>query len=89
MNILSYEYELKLFSNADAIDSAGVLAEELIKDMISKDSLYRPTAKAILTHPFFWNGDKILNFLQVIASMLFTFSENENNSMIIPYNCRM
>lgn len=65
LNILSYEHDLKLFSNADALDSTGILAEELIKDMISKDSLHRPTAKAILTHPFFWNGDKILNFLQV------------------------
>lgn len=65
LNILSYEFELKLFGNPDALDSTGVLAEQLIKDMISKDPMKRPTSKAVLTHPFFWNAEKILNFLQV------------------------
>lgn len=65
LNILSYEYELRMFNNPDALDNAGVLAEELIKDMISKDPQRRPTAKAILTHPFFWSAERMLNFLQV------------------------
>lgn len=65
LNILSYEYDLKLFSNEEVLDNVGVLAEQLIKDMIDKEPSNRPTAKAILTHPFFWNAEKVLNFLQV------------------------
>lgn len=65
LNILSYEHDLKLFSNGEMLDSSGILAEQLIKDMISKEPIKRPTAKATLTHPFFWNAEKVLNFLQV------------------------
>lgn len=64
LNILSYEFELKIF-NQSQVDSTTVLAEELITDMISKDPAKRPPAKAVLMHPFFWNSEKILNFLQV------------------------
>lgn len=70
LNILSYEYELHVFSNPDVLDSTGVLAEELIKDMLSKDPTQRPPAKAILTHPLFWNSEKILNFLQVSSAQI-------------------
>lgn len=54
-----------MFNNPEVLDSTGVLAEELIKDMISMDPVHRPTAKAVLKHPFFWNAEKVLNFLQV------------------------
>lgn len=64
LNILSYEFEMKIFNHSQ-MDSTSVLAEELITDMISKDPAKRPPAKAILMHPFFWNSEKILNFLQV------------------------
>lgn len=77
LNILSYECDLKLFSNSDMLDSTGVLAEELIKDMISREPVKRPTAKAILSHPFFWNAEKILNFLQV-CGFLSGYLEKKN-----------
>lgn len=77
LNILSYECDLKLFSNSDMLDSTGVLAEELIKDMISREPVKRPTAKAILSHPFFWNAEKILNFLQV-CGFLSGYLEDKN-----------
>lgn len=64
LNILSYEFDLKIF-NHPQMDSTSVLAEELITAMISKDPSKRPIAKAVLMHPFFWNSEKILNFLQV------------------------
>lgn len=91
LNILSYEYDLKMFTNADALDSGGVLADELIRDMISKDPSRRPTAKALLTHPFFWNAEKILSFLQVktkntiflsIFSYFFRIFKNENKILV-------
>lgn len=64
LNILSHDYDLKIF-NRDDLSSDFVLAEQLISDMISKDPSSRPTAAAVVNHPFFWNGEKILNFLQV------------------------
>lgn len=63
---------MKLFYNGDTMDNVDVLGEELIKDMISEKPIRRPTAKAILTHPFFWNAEKVLNFLQVRTD----FNEN-------------
>lgn len=65
LNILSYEFDLKLFNDPNVLDSNGVLAQELIADMIRKEPIKRPSAKSILSHPFFWNAEKILNFLQV------------------------
>lgn len=65
LKISTYEYDLKLFNNPGVLDSVGVLAEELITDMIKIEPTERPSAKAILSHPFFWNAEKILNFLQV------------------------
>lgn len=70
LNILSHEYDLRIFSKAESLDSAAVLANELINDMIGKDPVKRPPAKAILAHPFFWNAEKILNFLQVRTTIL-------------------
>lgn len=72
-----------MFSNPDVLDNTGVLAEELIKDMINLDHTQRPPAKAILTHPLFWSSEKILNFLQVsfieIYGMFGTFSDKHNS----------
>lgn len=80
LNILSYEYDLKLFSNGEVLDNVGVLADQLIKDMIDKDPNERPTAKDILTHPFFWNAEKVLNFLQVCFNLIFKiFHRNSNH----------
>lgn len=69
-NILSHQYDLREFREEEE-DSKSVLAEELIRDMISKDASSRPTARAVLNHPFFWNADRILSFLQVITGTRF------------------
>lgn len=76
LNILSYEFELKTF-NLSPKDSTSVLAEELITDMISKDPAKRPPAKAVIMHPFFWNSEKILNFLQVIKIRIIMVDSNQ------------
>lgn len=73
LNILSYEHDLRLFSNEEVLDSFGVLAEQLIKSMISREPNKRPSAKAILTHPFFWNAEKVLNFLQVVINLTYFY----------------
>ncbi|KAG4073537.1 hypothetical protein HA402_000761 [Bradysia odoriphaga] len=66
LNILSYEYDLKIF-DGEKYESSKVLAEEIIVAMISKDSSRRPPAAAVVNHPFFWNEEKILSFLQDVS----------------------
>lgn len=62
-----------------------ILAEELIRDMIHRDPLQRPTAEDILKHPFFWNAEKILNFLQVLESFVVNilFINRHNNDALL------
>lgn len=38
--------------------------------MIQKDPVKIPHAKAVLKHPYFWNADKILNFLQDVSDRI-------------------
>ena len=40
--------------------------QHLILSMLNCEPAARPTAAAILTHPFFWNREKQLQFFQVI-----------------------
>lgn len=68
-NILSHDYDLRLL-NCTGPTHKGVLAEELIKDMIHRDPARRPPARAILKHPLFWNEEKILAFLQDISDRI-------------------
>lgn len=83
LNILSYEFDLKIFNHSQ-MDSTSVLAEELITDMISRDPAKRPPAKAVLMHPYFWNSEKILNFLQVNA-----YNSNKYLFIINLFNARI
>uniref|UniRef100_U5ELH4 non-specific serine/threonine protein kinase n=1 Tax=Corethrella appendiculata TaxID=1370023 RepID=U5ELH4_9DIPT len=64
-NILSSEYDLKYLSKESS--NTNALADELIADMISKDSIQRPTASAILNHPLFWREETVLSFLQNVS----------------------
>jgi len=38
-------------------------AQSLIRSMLDKDPKRRPTAKEVMSHPFFWSAKKRLNFL--------------------------
>lgn len=42
-----------------------VIARELIAAMLSPEPQRRPTAPAVLVHPFFWSQEKQLQFFQV------------------------
>ena len=42
------------------------MRKDLIEKMIDFDPESRPTAKAVLKHPFFWSKEKQLMFFQVI-----------------------
>ena len=50
-------------------DSKSICARDLISSMISNDPSRRPTAKAVLKHPFFWSREKQLHFFQVRAQI--------------------
>lgn len=45
--------------------SEDVVAEDLIKQMISADPESRPSSARVLKHPFFWSHEKQLLFFQV------------------------
>ena len=49
------------------------MRKDLIEKMIDFDPESRPTAKAVLKHPFFWSKEKQLMFFQVIRRDGFTF----------------
>lgn len=61
-----YEREANIMHNRPAIDSLKDLspdAHDLVRAMINRDPTYRPTAKQVSEHPFFWFPDRRLNFL--------------------------
>jgi serine/threonine protein kinase len=48
----------------------GVEAENLVKEMLRKRAKDRPTAKQVLSHPFFWDSEKRLEFICSISDVL-------------------
>ncbi|XP_034116629.2 serine/threonine-protein kinase/endoribonuclease IRE1 [Drosophila albomicans] len=67
-NILSHEYNLsKLRADGTEEHNKIILAEQLISDMIQKDSQARPPARCIGNHPLFWDEPKMLSFLQDVS----------------------
>ncbi|XP_055853155.1 serine/threonine-protein kinase/endoribonuclease IRE1 [Episyrphus balteatus] len=67
-NILSNEFDLSnLEDNSPGEASKMILAEQLIADMVHKDPQFRPPSRCITNHPVFWNGHKILAFLQDVS----------------------
>uniref|UniRef100_A0A8D2L2R4 non-specific serine/threonine protein kinase n=1 Tax=Varanus komodoensis TaxID=61221 RepID=A0A8D2L2R4_VARKO len=60
-NILAGSYELGQLQQ-DTHESLA--ARELVEAMISQDPHARPSASQVLLHPFFWNQEKQLQFLQ-------------------------
>ncbi|KAJ3304658.1 bifunctional endoribonuclease/protein kinase ire1 [Kappamyces sp. JEL0829] len=68
MNILKGNFRLQHF---DGNDKESLL-KDLIRRMISKDPAKRPSAEAILRHPYFWTQSQQLNFLQDISDRLET-----------------
>lgn len=52
-------------------------AENLIKEMLKKRAKDRPTAKQILSHPFFWDSEKRLEFICSVSDVL----EGEERSL--------
>ncbi|NXC46870.1 ERN1 endoribonuclease, partial [Penelope pileata] len=63
-NILAGAWQLPCLQE-DAHDK--VVARELIAAMISSDPQERPSAPAVLAHPFFWSAEKQLQFFQDVS----------------------
>ncbi|ORX44369.1 hypothetical protein BCR36DRAFT_301873 [Piromyces finnis] len=57
-NIINNKYNL----NNDF--DINIEAKDLIEHMIQSDYRKRPSAKAIMSHPYFWSSQQRLNFLQ-------------------------
>lgn len=60
--------EANIINNKYNLDSAfggiNIEAKDLIEHMIQADYRKRPSAKGIMSHPYFWSPTKRLNFLQ-------------------------
>lgn len=69
-NILSHEFDMAKLMSLKKRQYENILANELITDMIARDSSKRPTADAVLKHPLFWREEKILAFLQDISDRI-------------------
>lgn len=69
-NILSHEFDMSQLMSLKRRQYENILANELITDMIARDSSKRPTADAVLKHPLFWREEKILAFLQDISDRI-------------------
>ncbi|XP_018094098.1 serine/threonine-protein kinase/endoribonuclease IRE1 isoform X1 [Xenopus laevis] len=48
----------------------GLVAHHLLEEMINKDPQSRPSASAVLKHPFFWSLDKQLQFFQDVSDRI-------------------
>ncbi|XP_064376059.1 serine/threonine-protein kinase/endoribonuclease IRE2 isoform X3 [Dromaius novaehollandiae] len=66
-NILSGTYQLACLQE-DAHDK--VVARELIAAMISGEPQKRPSAPAVLMHPFFWSQERQLQFFQDVSDRI-------------------
>ncbi|NXE54448.1 ERN1 endoribonuclease, partial [Casuarius casuarius] len=66
-NILSGAYQLACLQE-DAHDK--VVARELIAAMISGEPQKRPSAPAVLMHPFFWSQERQLQFFQDVSDRI-------------------
>ncbi|WAQ95754.1 ERN1-like protein [Mya arenaria] len=54
--------------------------KKLIEDMIDFDPDSRPTAKAVLKHPFFWSREKQLGFFQNVSDRI---EKDSEESMVV------
>ncbi|XP_077380691.1 serine/threonine-protein kinase/endoribonuclease IRE1 isoform X1 [Festucalex cinctus] len=79
MNILSGEYSLTQFMDTLHED---VVAEDLIKQMISAEAESRPSSARVLKHPYFWSPEKQLLFFQDVSDRI----ENEPSDSEIVVN---
>lgn len=61
MNIIRKRVDL---SRLDGLGEEGHEAQDLVLKMVSHDPRQRPSAAEVLTHPYFWDPNKRLNFLQ-------------------------
>ncbi|CDS81856.1 related to IRE1-protein kinase [Sporisorium scitamineum] len=61
MNIIRKRVDL---SRLDGLGEEGHEAQDLVLKMVAHDPRFRPSAAEVLTHPYFWDPNKRLNFLQ-------------------------
>uniref|UniRef100_A0A3P8N8C7 Uncharacterized protein n=1 Tax=Astatotilapia calliptera TaxID=8154 RepID=A0A3P8N8C7_ASTCA len=61
----SFKCESNIYDGKYSLDNVqDVVAKDLIKLMINKDSNERPTIKECLDHPFFWNSKQQFQYLR-------------------------
>lgn len=64
MHILQQRFDL---SALEATCDDTIEAQALIQNMIARDAAQRPSAERVAQHPFFWNAQRRLSFLQDVS----------------------
>ena len=54
------------FGDKESVD--GDLAKDLFKTMLQNEPEHRPTADKVLSHPFHWKVEKVLDFLSLVGT---------------------
>lgn len=73
-NILNGKYDLSKLSSKV---SEANLATDLVKQMVACQPSDRPTAEAVVKHPFFWSLEQQLRFLETVSNRLEKVSDTE------------
>jgi serine/threonine-protein kinase/endoribonuclease IRE1 len=69
-NILANKYTLDSLTVVKRKEYEGLLAVELIRDMVNEEGGKRPSTEAVLKHPLFWREEKILAFFQDVSDRI-------------------
>ncbi|EFO85805.1 hypothetical protein CRE_01627 [Caenorhabditis remanei] len=75
-NIVNGEFSLNKLADLDDWS----LADDLISSMLHVDPLERPTAEAVLNHPFFWSAEKRLAYFSDVSDRV---EKEEDNSPVV------
>ncbi|XP_020626094.1 serine/threonine-protein kinase/endoribonuclease IRE1-like [Orbicella faveolata] len=76
-NILAGDYDMEKIINSELVTEA----RDLMKMMLNPCPSERPSAKAILKHPFFWNREKQLAFFQDVSDRI--EKEDEESDLLV------
>lgn len=85
-NIITGEYDLGLLKQTVDYESVALEATDLVGRMISKNPNERPTAAAVLKHPFFWSVSKKLMFLLKFSDRFEVENKEPSNLLLVKLN---
>ncbi|KAN0061132.1 bifunctional endoribonuclease/protein kinase ire1 [Thecaphora frezii] len=70
-------------SRLDGLGEEGHEARHLVMQMVDQDARKRPSADQVLTHPYFWDANKRLNFLQDASDRFEIMEKNPPTAVLV------